>query len=232
MEHKWFINLGATADKFRLRQHTKEELSHYALDTWDLEYEFPFGWKELQGVANRGDFDLKQHQEHSKTNLEIMNKDNKKILPHVVCEPSLGNGRALMVFLFDAYNFDAEKNNIVMKFHPKLAPVKAAIFPIIKDEKYQKICQDIFDNLSDEFNVVQDKSGSIGRRYARNDEIGTPMCITVDEETPKTNTVTIRDRDSTKQVRVKIEKLRCTVRKVVNGEDLLKLGELVETRVK
>jgi len=228
----WFRGLGASAGKFRLRQHVSDEKSHYALDTWDLEYNFPFGWKELQGMANRTDFDLKQHQEHSKTNLEIMNKDNKKVLPHVVCEPSQGVGRALMVFLFDAYHFDAEKNNVVMKFHPKLAPVKAAIFPIIKQPEYEKISQGIFDELSNEFNVVQDKSGSIGRRYARNDEIGTPMCITVDEETPKSNTVTIRDRDSTKQVRIKIDELKDVVRKVVNGEDLLKLGKLVETRVK
>ncbi len=228
----WFRGLGASAEKFRLRQHVSDEKSHYALDTWDLEYKFPFGWKELQGMANRADFDLKQHQEHSKTNLEILNKDQKKVLPHVVCEPSQGVGRALMVFLFDAYNQDSERNNIVLKLHPKLSPIKAAIFPIIKQPEYEKISQEIFKDLSKEFNVVQDKSGSIGRRYARNDEIGTPMCITVDEETPKTNTVTVRDRDSTKQVRIKIDELKDVVRKVVNGEDLLKLGKLVETRVK
>lgn len=231
-EFLWFIGLGANPDKFRLRQHVSDEKSHYAVDTWDLEYEFPFGWKELQGVANRGDYDLKQHQEHSKTKLEILNKEQKKVLPHVVCEPSLGIGRALMVFLFDAYNYDSEKENIIMKFHPKLAPVKAAIFPMIKDKKYEKISQDIFNELSQEFNVVQDKSGSIGRRYARNDEVGTPMCITIDEETPKDNSVTIRDRDTTKQVRVKIDEVMNVVKKVVNGEDLLKLGKLVETRVK
>ena len=119
-----------------------------------------------------------------------------------------------------------------MKLHPKLSPVKAAVFPIIKSPEYEKIAKDIVKDLRQEFSIAYDKSGSIGRRYARNDEIGTPMCITVDEETPKTKTVTIRDRDTTKQVRVNISDLHEVVRKVVDGEDLLKLGKLVETRVK
>ncbi len=230
-EFLWFVQLGANPDKFRIRQHISEEKSHYALDTWDLDYEFPFGWKELQGMANRTDFDLKQHQEFSKTNLEIIDNE-KKILPHVVCEPSQGVERAFLVFLCDAYCFDEKRNNVVLKLHPKLSPVKAAVFPIVKKPEYEKICEDIVKDLSEDYNVVFDKSGSIGRRYARNDEIGTPLCITVDEKTPEDDSVTVRDRDSTKQVRVKIKHLRKVVGKVVRGERLMKLGKKVETRKK
>jgi glycyl-tRNA synthetase len=231
-EFLWFVFLGASADKFRIRQHVSDEKSHYALDTWDLQYEFPFGWSELQGMANRTDFDLSQHQKFSKTNLEIVKADGKKILPHVICEPSQGVGRALMVFLFDAYNFDEKRQNVVLKLHPKLAPVKAAIFPIIKKPEYESLCKDILKDLREEWNVVYDKSGSIGRRYSRNDEVGTPMCITIDADSGKAGTVTIRDRDTTKQVKVKISDLREIVRKVVSGESLLNLGEEVQTRVK
>jgi len=228
----WFAGLGADISNFRIRQHTSDEKSHYALDTWDLEYNFPFGWKELQGIANRTDFDLKQHQEYSKKNMEILNKDDKKILPHVVCEPSQGVERAYLVFLFDAYYYDEARKNVVLKLHPKLSPIKAAIFPIIKKLEYEKISEEIFKDLSKEFNVVYDKGGSIGRRYARNDEIGTPFCITIDEKSPKQKDVTIRDRDTTEQVRVKIRDLKNVIRKVLNGDSLLDLGKLVKTRKK
>ncbi|MEN7982203.1 MAG: glycine--tRNA ligase [Nanoarchaeota archaeon] len=205
----WFINLGANPDNFRIRQHMQEEKSHYALDTWDIDYSFPFGWKELQGMANRTDFDLKQHQTHSKKNLEIMNKKEQKILPHVVCEPSQGVERAMLVFLFDAYNYDEKRKNIVLKFHPQLAPIKTAILPLVKnDNKIVKIAKEIFSELKKEFNIVYDESGSIGRRYARNDEIGTPFCITIDGDSTKNKDVTIRDRDTTKQKRIKISKLK------------------------
>ena len=230
-EYLWFLNLGANPNKFRIRQHTQEEKAHYASDTWDLEYEFPFGWKELQGIADRADFDLRQHQEHSKKNLEI-ESDGKKLIPSVVCEPSQGVERAFLVFMFDSYYQDPERDNVILKLHPKLAPVKAAVFPIIKSEEYEAIAQSIVNDLQKEFNILYDKSGSIGRRYARNDEIGTPMCITVDDQTPKDKSVTIRDRDTTRQVRVKISDLRDVVRKVVGGEDLMALGKEVKTRVK
>jgi len=231
-EFNWFVGLGANQDKFRIRQHLKDEKSHYASDTWDLEYEFPFGWKELEGIADRGDFDLSQHMKHSKNNMEIVQEGIGRVLPEVVCEPSLGVERAFLVFLFDAYYFDKKRENVVLKLHPRLAPVKAAVFPIVKGKEYEKIAESVLEDLREEWNIVYDKSGSIGRRYSRNDEIGTPMCITIDEQTLKDKTCTIRDRDSTKQVRIKISDLREVVRKVIGGESLLKLGKVVETRVK
>ena len=217
-EFLWFINLGANPEKFRIRQHVSEEKSHYALDTWDLEYNFPFGWKELQGMANRSDFDLKQHQKYSKTNLEIMNSKGEKILPNVICEPSQGVGRAFLVFMFDAYTYDSQRNNVVLKLNPKLAPIKTAIFPIVKKPEFEKIAKKIFDDLKKEFNVAYDKSGSIGKRYARNDEIGTPYCITIDDGSLKNKDVTIRQRDTAKQIRVKTSDLKKVLKNLIKEE--------------
>lgn len=225
----WFINLGANPEKFRLRQHVSDEKSHYALDTWDLEYNFPFGWKELQGLANRTDYDLKQHQSHSKTKLSIENSKGEKILPHVVCEPSQGVERAFLVFMFDAYYEDEERGNIVLKLNPRLAPVKAAVFPLVKkDKNLIKSAKEIHNELKKEWNVAYDESGSVGRRYARNDEIGTPFCITIDNDTLKNNSVTVRFRDTTKQIRVKIKKLKETLKKLINSEiEFEKAGRLI-----
>lgn len=232
-QYQWFIGLGADSEKFRIRQHLSNEKSHYAIDTWDLEYKFPMGWRELEGFSNRSDYDLKQHQKYSDKSMEVINANGKKILPHVVCEPSLGVERALLVFLFDSYFYDVGRKNVILKLNPKLSPIKAAVFPIVKQAKYIKIAQDIVDDLKEEFNVVYDKSGSIGRRYARNDEIGTPYCITVDDKSPKQKDCTIRNRDDTKQIRVKISDLRGVLRKLINGEiKFEKAGKLVETRVK
>ena len=218
-EFSWFVSMGANPDKFRIRQHLSDEKSHYALDTWDLEYKFPFGWKELEGMANRTDFDLKQHEKHSGKNLKIFDEETKeKILPHVVCEPSIGVGRAFLVFMFDSHFYDKERDNIVLSLHPKLAPIKAAIFPIVKRDDLERISEKIFNDLKKEFNVVLDVSGSIGRRYARNDESGTPFCITIDEESLENDNATIRDRDTKKQIRVKIENLRDTLRRLINRE--------------
>ncbi len=230
-EYEWFLSLGANPDNFRARQHCSDEKSHYAVDTWDLEYKFPMGWRELQGFANRSNFDLTQHQKHSKTSMEIIH-ENKKIIPNVVCEPSLGVERAFLVFLFDAYNFDSQRNNIVLKLNPKLSPIKAAVFPIIKKPEYEKIAEDIVRDLKKEFNVIYDKSGSIGRRYARNDETGTPFCITIDDKSPKQKDVTVRIRDTTQQVRVKIKELKEVIRKGIEGENILEFGKEVNTRKK
>jgi len=216
-EFSWFKSLGANPENFRIRQHLKEEKSHYALDTWDLEYKFPFGWKELEGIADRSNFDLSQHEKFSKKDLHIFDEETKKkILPEVICEPSLGVGRALMVFLFDSYYFDKERGNIVLKLFPKLAPIKAAIFPIVKRPEFEKIAESLLKTLGEKWNVIYDKSGSIGRRYARNDEIGTPFCITIDQESLKKKDVTVRDRDTTKQVRVKISELEDVLEKLIN----------------
>ncbi|MFH1327208.1 MAG: glycine--tRNA ligase [archaeon] len=232
-EVEWFKSLGANIEKFRIRQHKKDELAHYSQDCWDLEYQFPFGWKELEGIADRGDYDLKKHEEFSKKDLKIFDEESKeKILPVVVAEPSLGVERAFLVFMFDSYYFDKNRENVVLKLNPKLAPVKAAVFPIIKNKEYEDIAQSIVDDLRKEFNIAYDKSGSIGRRYSRNDEIGTPMCITIDDQTPKDKSVTVRWRDTTDQVRIKIKDLKEIVRKVIDGEDLLKLGRFVQTRKK
>jgi len=229
-EFSWFVNLGANPDNFRIRQHRKDELAHYSSDCWDLEYKFPFGWKELEGIADRSDYDLKQHEKFSKKDLTIFDEESKKkILPQVICEPSLGVERAFLVFMFDSYSYDKERENIVLRLNPKMAPIKAAIFPIIKKEEFEKLCSGIFDDLKKEWNVIYDESGSIGRRYARNDEIGTPYCITVDEESLKNKDVTIRDRDTKKQVRVKISELKDVLKKLINQEiSLEKAGKLIK----
>ena len=215
-ELRWFKELGANKDNFRIRQHLKSELSRYSSDTWDLEYNFPFGWKELEGIAERGDFDLKQHEKFSGKDLSVFDEESKeKITPEVICEPSLGIERAFLVFMFDSYYYDKERENIVLRMHPKLAPVKAAVFPIVKGQEFEKIAEDIVKDLRQEWNIIYDKSGSIGRRYARNDEIGTPFCITIDGDSLKNTDVTIRDRDTKKQIRVKISELVNILRKLM-----------------
>jgi glycyl-tRNA synthetase len=217
-ELKWFESLGANMDNFRIRQHMPDEKSHYATDTWDVEYNFPFGWKELQGIADRGTFDLTQHETHSKKELRVMDEEKgKKILPMVVAEPSLGVERAFLVFMFDAYSQKGE--NIMLKFSPKLAPIKAAVFPLVKkDEKLVEVAKGIYKDLRKEWNIAYDESGSVGRRYARNDEIGTPFCITVDSESLVKKDVTIRNRNDGLQKRVKIKDLRETLRNLISGE--------------
>jgi glycyl-tRNA synthetase len=208
-EFLWFVGLGANPDNFRIRQHKSDEKSHYALDTWDFEFNFPFGWKELQGMANRTDFDLKQHEKFSGKDMKIFDEETKeKFWPHVVCEPSQGVERAFLVFMFDAYCYDKERNNIVLNLNPKLAPIKAAIFPIVKRNDFEKMAEDIVRDLKKEMYVVYDKSGSIGRRYSRNDEIGTPYCITIDDDSLKNQDVTIRDRNTKEQKRIKISELK------------------------
>ena len=216
--YEWFVLLGIDKNNLRLREHEKEELAHYANAAVDIEYNFPTGWKEIFGSHDRGQFDLGEHEKFSKKDLKVFDEETKeKILPQVI-ESSFGVERAFLVFMFDSYFADKEKDNVVLKLHPKLAPVKAAIFPIVKQEKYEKLSQEIFESLSKEWNVVHDKSGSIGRRYARNDESGTPFCITIDDESIKKKDVTIRNRDTRKQVRVKISELKNTLRKLIEKE--------------
>jgi glycyl-tRNA synthetase len=216
-EHKFFINLGADAGNFRIRQHLPDEKAHYSKDCWDLEYKFPFGFKELQGIADRGDYDLQQHIKHSKKDLSLFDDEQKKkVVPHVVAEPSLGVGRAFLVFLFDSYNDDKKRGNIVLKLHPMLAPVKVGVFPLVN--KIEKDARAVYDKLKTAFVCQFDRSGSVGRRYARADEIGIPYCVTVDFDSKKDKSATIRERDTTKQVRVKISELRETLQKLIAGE--------------
>ncbi len=217
-EQKWFLDLGAKPENFRARQHVKEEKSHYALDTWDLEYNFPFGWKELQGIANRTDFDLQQHIKVSGKDLSLFDEETKqKVVPHVVCEPSLGVDRAFLVFMFDAYSQDKGRdNNVVLRLHPKLAPIKLGVFPLVN--KLEANAKEIFDSLKTEFVSTYDRSGSIGRRYARADEIGVPYCVTVDFDTEKDKTVTLRNRDDAKQVRIAIKDLKEKIGMLICGK--------------
>ncbi len=228
-EFSWFILLGADEKKFRARQHTSEEKSHYATDTWDLEYKFPMGWRELQGFANRSDYDLTQHGKFSKKDMSIVDPELGRVLPDVVCEPSLGVERALMVFLFDAYDYDKKRDNVVLHLSSKLAPYKAAVFPLISKGEGLDVAKEIYKDLLEEFNVYFDKSGSIGRRYSRQDEIGTPYCITADEQTIKDKSVTIRERDTMKQIRVEAKDLRDVIRKLINDEiNFSEAGEAVK----
>lgn len=229
----WFAKLGANKDKFRIRQHLSDERSHYSSDTWDLQYNFPFGWSELQGIADRGDYDLKQHETFSGKDLKIFDEETKeKFLPHVVCEPSQGVERAFLVFMFDSYFYDEKRGNIVLRLNPKLSPIKAAIFPIVKREELENFARRVFDDLKKEWNVIYDDSGSIGRRYARNDEAGTPFCITIDEDSLKKEDVTIRLRDTTEQVRIKVSDLKDSIRRAIDGENILKFGKITDTRKK
>lgn len=229
----FFKELGIDIKKIKIREHMKSELSHYSSATFDLDYEYPFGSKEVGGNANRGQYDLTQHAKESSQKLDYFDEDSKtRVIPRVI-EPTFGMERIFLMAIVDSYVFDEKRQNIVLKIHPKLAPVKAAVFPIVKKPEYEKLAENILEDLKKEFNVVSDNSGSIGRRYSRNDEAGTPFCITIDEESPKKKDVTIRDRDTTKQIRVKIDDLKDTLRKLISKEIAFeKAGKLVETRVK
>ena len=199
--------LGISEDKIRFLQHGKDELAHYAKEAWDLEYEFPVGWSEVEGVHNRTDFDLKRHQEFSGKNMQYSDQLlNEKYFPYII-ETSAGLNRMLLTVLCDAYWDDSENNRIVMKIHPKLAPIKAVVCPLVKKDGLPEIGHKIVSDLMKNFNVLYDQQGSIGKRYYRQDEAGTPFCITVDHESKENNTVTLRNRDDQNQDRVKISDL-------------------------
>ncbi|HPU67316.1 MAG TPA: glycine--tRNA ligase [Clostridiales bacterium] len=207
----WLKSLGIKDENLKLRDHEKEELSHYSNATTDIEFMFPFGWGELWGIASRTDFDLTQHQNTSGKSLEYFDQEtNEKYLPYVV-EPSLGVDRVVLAFLCEAYDeevVDAEKGDVrvVLRLHPALAPVKAAVLPLSK--KLGEQAEKIYNELSKSFNVEYDDAGSIGKRYRRQDEIGTPFCITYDFDSENDGCVTVRDRDSMEQVRIPIASLK------------------------
>jgi len=229
----FFKELGINVDKIKIREHMKSELSHYSSATFDLDYDYPFGSKEVAGNANRGQFDLTSHSKESSQKLDYFDEETKtRIVPRVI-EPTFGMERIFLAAIVDGYDYDKKRENVVLHLHPKLAPVKAAIFPIVKDARMIKLSEEIYRALRKEWNVSYDDSGSVGRRYSRNDEIGTPYCITIDTDSIKKKDVTIRDRDTTKQIRVKVEDLRETLRKLINCEiKFEKAGKVVETRVK
>ena len=214
--HKWLLSLGMRDENLRLRDHEQKELSHYSNATTDFEYLFPFGWGELWGVASRTNFDLTQHQNTSGKSLEYFDQTtNEKYLPYVV-EPSLGADRVALAFLCDAYDeevVDAEKNatRVVMHLHPALAPMKAAILPLSK--KLSEGAMKVHDLLAKRFMVEYDDAGSIGKRYRRQDEIGTPMCVTYDFDSETDGCVTVRDRDTMEQIRLPIDELTAFIEK-------------------
>src|ERR671910_707317 len=201
----WYKRYGLRESHLRVREHTAEELSHYSSATSDLEYLYPIGWSELEGIANRGDFDLTQHSEHSGTKLEWVDAGTgERFVPHVI-EPAVSIERMLLAFLIDAYDEEvvAERERTVLRLHPALAPVKAAVLPLIgKNADMVAKARSLFDELRVDAQVEYDDSGAIGRRYRRQDEIGTPFAFTVDEQTLGDDTVTIRDRDSLAQERL------------------------------
>src|SRR3989344_3245519 len=199
--------LGVNTENVRWRQHTDKERSHYSRDTYDLDYQFPFGWKELWGVAYRSDYDLKQHAKHSGKPLEYSDpQTGKKFIPHVI-EPAVGINRIFLMLLCDAYTKN-DDGRVILKLKPDLAPYKVAVFPLLanKEELIAK-AREVFNLLSEKFNTTWDDRGNIGKRYAAQDEIGTPWCVTVDFDTLSDSTVTIRDRDTGEQKREKIENL-------------------------
>ena len=204
----WLLGLGLKEENIRLRDHSKEELSHYSNATTDIEFLFPFGWGELWGIADRTDYDLTQHQNCSGKSLEYFDpQTNERYIPYVI-EPSLGADRVALAFLCDAYDEEQvgdKDNRVVLRLHPALAPFKAAVLPLSK--KLSESAQAVYDILSKHFMVEFDESGSIGKRYRRQDEIGTPFCLTYDFDSLEDNCVTIRDRDTMAQERVQIDKL-------------------------
>lgn len=204
----WLQDLNMKRENFRLRDHNAEELSHYSNATTDIEYKFPFGWGELWGIADRTDYDLRQHMEHSGTDFTYTDPfTNEKYIPYCI-EPSLGVDRVALAFLVDAYEeeeLEGGDSRTVLRFHPALAPFKAAILPLskkLKDEAFE-----LYTRLQKKYTVDYDEIGSIGKRYRRHDEIGTPFCITYDFDSCDDNSVTIRDRDTMEQVRISIDKL-------------------------
>jgi glycyl-tRNA synthetase len=204
----FLLNLGMNKETLRMRDHSAEELSFYSNATSDIEFLFPFGWGELWGIADRTDYDLKKHAEHSGTDMTYLDPiTNEKYVPYCI-EPSLGADRVALAFLCNAYDEETLEDGdvrTVLHLHPALAPFKAAILPLSK--KLSEKSNEVYDRLRKKFNVEYDEAGSIGKRYRRQDEIGTPYCITIDFDTLENNTVTVRDRDTMRQVRLNIDEL-------------------------
>ncbi len=213
----WLISLGMKKENIRLRDHSKEELVFYSKATTDIEFNFPFGWGELWGIADRTDYDLTQHMNHSKQDLSYLDPEtNEKYVPYVI-EPSLGADRVTLAFLCNAYDVEdlgEGDSRVVLHLHPALAPYKLAVLPLSK--KLGDKANEIFDKLSKSFSCDYDEAGSIGKRYRREDEIGTPYCLTVDFDTLEDNKVTIRDRDTMEQIRIPIDEVESYIQEKIN----------------
>jgi glycyl-tRNA synthetase len=205
----WYVNYGVRREHLRLRPHASDELSHYSRGTSDVEFLYPFGWGELEGIAKRGSFDLDQHAQYSGKDLTYFDEEARARYRPWVIEPAAGVDRAMLAFLLDAYDEDVVENEerIVLRLDARLAPIKAAVYPLLRKAGQPEKAQEVLRMLKRHFPVAYDQAGSIGRRYRRQDEVGTPFGITVDHQTMEDDTVTLRDRDSTEQVRFKITAL-------------------------
>ncbi len=207
----WYTRLGIDRKNIRLREHTKDELAHYAKRCHDIEYHFPFGWSELEGIANRTDFDLRQHAKFSNRELVYFDEDTKKSIVPYVIEPSGGVDRTVLAFLLDSYREEKVKNEkrVFLKLNKELAPVKVAVFPLLKNRpEVVRFAKEIAKDLGGDYKVVYDDTASIGRLYRRQDEIGTPYCVTVDVQSLDDRKVTVRDRDTMEQDRVSVDLLK------------------------
>ncbi len=206
---QWYLDLGIRKEKLRFHQHGEDELAHYAAAAFDIQYEFPFGWRELEGIHNRTDFDLKRHQEYSGKDMRYFDDQTReRYIPYII-ETSAGADRTVLTVLTDAYDEEDLNGDVrtVLHFHPKLAPIKVGIFPLVKRDGMPELARKIEEDLRKHWMVFYDEGGAIGRRYRRQDEIGTPYCVTVDSQTLQDRTVTVRERDSMQQERVGIDQL-------------------------
>ncbi len=216
---QWFKDLGMNPDRLRFHPHAEDKLAHYAKEAVDIEYEFPFGWGEIEGIHNRTDFDLSKHQEYSKKSQLYFDEATKeKFLPYII-ETSAGASRSFMAFLADAYCEEKvnDDTRTVLKFHPKLAPVKAAVLPLVNKDGLPEKSKEVAAVLRKSFRIFYDDKGAVGRRYRRMDEIGTPFCVTIDHTTLEDGTVTLRNRDSMKQERVHISALKSVIEQLIDN---------------
>ena len=217
---KWYIGLGIREENLHLREHAKDELAHYAKGCYDIEYLFPMGWSELEGIANRSDFDLNQHTKFSGKSLTYFDEaKNERYVPYVI-EPSSGVDRSLLAFIIDAYDEEEVRGEVrvVLHFHPDIAPIKVAVLPLSRNERLVPLAREIYSELRGYFMTQYDDAQGIGRRYRRQDEIGTPLCVTVDFDSLEDKMVTIRERDSMDQIRLPIDGLVQTLQAKLRGE--------------
>jgi glycyl-tRNA synthetase len=205
----WYEKIGVRKNKLRFHQHGPDELAHYAKTAFDIQYEFPIGWKELEGIHNRTDYDLSRHQQYSGKDLTYFDDVSRERYAPYIVETSAGVDRTVLTCLVDAYEEEKlEKDmRIVLHLHPKLAPIKVAVFPLVNRDGMPEVARKIYEDLKTHFIAFYDDSGAVGRRYRRQDEAGTPFCVTVDSQTLEDETVTIRDRDTMKQNRVSMRSL-------------------------
>jgi glycyl-tRNA synthetase len=216
---RWYVELGLRPDHLRLRAHEQDELSHYSSATSDVEYLFPIGWSELEGIANRGDFDLTQHAEHSGQKLEYFDQaTGERYVPHVI-EPAAGADRATLAFMVDAYDEETVEGETrtVLRLHPRLAPVKVAVLPLVRKDGQPELARELYESVRRLVQAEYDEGGSIGKRYRRQDEIGTPWCVTIDHQSIENRTVTVRERDSLAQERVEIDGLADEIQRRVQA---------------